>query len=586
MTAEHFTRGGRVMLRFDRRCGLAVWALVTTAVVTAALVLGVVAPRAVHAEEGMWLVQALDKAKVKEWQKKGLEVDAKGIYNPKKPAVCDAVVKVGGGTGTFVSANGLILTNHHVAFGALQRSSSVNSDYINVGFLAETYADEILALGYDGYVLEDAKDVTKKVLGAADDNMTDKERYDAIEAVSKEIVAETEKGKDIFAEVKSTYDGSQYYLNTYFKIKDVRIVYAPPAAIGVYGGEIDNWMWPRHTGDFSFLRAYVGPDGNSAEYAEDNVPYQPKKHLAFSTAPLKEDDLTMVIGYPGATRRYRSSFSIDYAVNTYYPDRIRRFEDLIAMLEEESAKDRDSAIKLASTIRSLENSYKNSQGMLEGLLKYDLLAKKLAEEQTLKDYMASHAELEEKYGHVLEAIGTHYVDYLAFEKQYNNLRYMTYVCKGTAAAQKLYKWSIEQEKEDMDRDPGYMTRDEPTVKRALELADLRYDEDADKRLLVYFITELAGLPGDQRPAAVAAICGDLEGEALDKAIVSAVDRLYAGTQVPDKETRMKMFGMSKEELLKLDDPLINFAAEIEPARQELEDSREATPTAHGAAHGL
>jgi hypothetical protein len=559
----------RLVRGFDRpvRRSVVLFAAVAT-------VLGAFLLNGVQADEGMWLVQALDKAPFKTWQERGLELGAKEIYNPKKPTVSDAVIKLGGGTGSFVSANGLIVTNHHVAFGALQRSSSVKTDYINDGFLAETYQDEIPALGYDAYVLEDSKDVTKKVLGATKKDMTAKERHDAIEKVSKEIVAKAEKGKDIFAEVKATYDGAQYYLYWYFKIKDIRIVYAPPGGIGVYGGEIDNWMWPRHTGDFSFLRAYVAPDGKSAPYAEENVPYQPKKYLAFSTAPLKEGDLTMVLGYPGTTRRYRTSYSIDYYVNTYYPGAIDRYEDLIAILEEESAKDRDSAIKLASTIRGLENGYKNNQGMLEGLLKFGLLEEKLAEEKTLKDYMASNADLEKEYGNVFTSIGTLYDDYATYAQPYLNVRWMSYVCNAMSSARTIYKWSAEQEKEDIDRDEGYMARDEENVRRRLSLADLRYDEDADKRMLAYFIAKLAALPADQRPAAVAAIAGDLEGEALDQAIVGAVDKLYAGTKVTDKEARMNMFGTSKKDLLAAGDPLITFAAKLEAEREQLKERAE------------
>jgi hypothetical protein len=525
------------------------------------------------AEEGMWLVHALDQAPFDTWQKRGLALGAKDLYDPKGADVCDAVVKLGGGTGSFVSPEGLIVTNHHVAFGALQRSSSVKSDYIHDGFLARTRSEEIPALGYDAYVLDDAKDVTKKVLGKLKDSMTPKERHDAIEKVSKELVAGAEKGKDVFAEVSSAYEGQQYFLYTYLRIKDIRIVYAPPLSIGNYGDEVDNWMWPRHTGDFSFMRAYVAPDGKSADYATENVPYHPRKHLAFSVAPMKEGDFTMVIGYPGATRRYRPSHSIDFYVNAYYPAAIQRNADLIAILQEESDKDRASAIKLAATIRSLENSYKNNQGMLEGLVKFNLLQKKLDEERALKDYMASHPDAQKKYGGLFDEIAAQYSDYQGFAMQYAGLTSMSFVCVAGGSARTLYKWSIERDKKDIDRDEGYMDRDEPDVRRRLELADLRFDEDADRRVIAYYIQMLAELPGE-RPKAVDAICGTLEGESLRQAVAAAVDAMYAGTKVKDKETRMKMFGMSKKELLALGDPLIAFIAELEADRAKLQTRSE------------
>jgi hypothetical protein len=547
----------------------------TRVVVATAVLLGALALGGVHADEGMWLVQSLDKAPFKTWQGRGLELDPKEIYNPKGDDVCDAVIRLGGGTASFVSPEGLIVTNHHVAFGALQRSSSVKSDYIQNGFLAETRSDEIQALGLDAYVLEDTKDVTKKVLGATKKNMTPKERYDAIEKVNKEIVAKVEEGKDLRAEVMETYDGAQYFLYTYFRIKDIRIVYAPPGPIGVYGGEIDNWMWPRHTGDFSFLRAYVAPDGKSASYSEDNVPYHPRKYLAFSTAPLKEGDFTMVIGYPARTSRYRSSYSIDYVVNKYYPSAIKLREDLIAILDEESAKDRDSAIKIASTVRGLENGYKNNQGMLEGLLKYDLLGAKLAEEAALIEYMAANPDIKKKYGDILGEIAKLYEEYPTYARQYSLMTYMSYYVGAMSSARTIYKWSVEQEKEDIDRDQGYMARDEENLRRQLGLADLRYDEDADKRVMAYFIRRLAELPESQRPAAIQAISGDLEGEALDAAITKAVDKMYAGTKIPNKEERLNMFGMSKKDLTSLGDPLIEFVAGLEPDREQNQERYEA-----------
>lgn len=541
--------------------------LVSGAIIAAA---GIIGSSPVQADEGMWMVQELDAAPFAEWQQRGLELDAKAIYNPKGDDLCDAVVKLGGGTGSFVSPNGLIVTNHHVAFGALQRSSSVTSDYTQDGFLAETGADEIPALGYDAYVLLDTKDVTKDVLGAVKKKMMYKERHDAIDKESKELVKKAEKGKDVFAEVKETFDGARYILYTYFKIKDIRIVYAPPASIGIYGGEIDNWMWPRHTGDFSFLRAYVAPNGKSADYSEKNVPYHPKRYLAFSTAPLNENDFTMVIGYPGSTRRYRSSYSIDYYINTYYPNAIRMRGDLIAILQAEADRDRESAIKLASTIRSLENSYKNNQGMLEGLLKYDLLQSKLDEEAALREYMAANPDMQAMYGNVFDALAEQYEGYTIYGEQYVLMRLMTNVCTMLDAARDLYKWSAEQEKPDIEREANYMARDESMIQRSIELADLRYDAEAEKQALAYFIAVLATGPGAV-PQAVQAIVGDLEGEAMEAAIMTAVDAMYAGTRVTDKDSRLQMFGMSEKDLLAKDDPLITFAADFETDRQAVTD---------------
>jgi hypothetical protein len=540
--------------------------VVALAITTAFLALAV--PN-LSADEGMWLPFMLDKSPIDSWHARGLELSADEIYSPNEPSLSDAIVQVGGGTGSFVSFDGLIVTNHHVAFGALQRSSSVNADLLNEGFLASSKEEEIPAPGYEARVLLGVKDVTKKVLGKVKKDMTDQERFKAIEKAEKELVAKAEDGKDVYAQVSSVYGGSNYYLYTYFKIKDIRIVYAPPEAIGVFGGDIDNWMWPRHTGDFSFLRAYVAPDGKSAEYSEENVPYHPKKYLSVSKAPLKEGDFTMVIGYPGSTRRYRTSYSIDYSVNTYYPASIKMMRDILDIVEEESQRGRDVEIKLASIDRGINNAYKNYVGMLEGLKKADLLAQKMDEEKQLRRYIASNPDLQKKYGHVLDDIQAQYADYMTFWEQNRLIGMVSYVSSPMRSSLAIYKWAEEHEKKDIDRDPGYQDRDEATRRKQLELADLSYDEETDRRILKHFLLQLA--KADQTQGSIDGISADVTEEEIDEML----GRMYAGTKVTDKEERMKMFGLSKKQLLALHDPFIDFAAKVHAQRELLEDKNEA-----------
>ena len=542
--------------------------------VTVAFGLGLIMPPAALAEEGMWLPHKLDGAPFDRWEKNGLALQMKQIYNPEGPDVSDAVVKLGGGTGTFCSASGLIVTNHHVAFGALQRQSSVKANYIEEGFLAANKSEEIPALGYNAYVLIDVRDVTDEILGSLSDDMSDIDRFNAIDQTEKALIKKAEEGADVEASVGSFYGGSQYYLYTHLKIKDVRIVYAPAATIGVYGGEVDNWMWPRHTGDFSFLRAYVGPDGSGAEYSEDNVPYEPKTHLKFATGPLTEGELTMVIGYPGATRRYRTSYSIDYYVNNYYPRGIERLSDILAILDEARAQDPDGAIKVASTQRSLSNAYKNYQGMMDGLTRVNLLEQKRLEEQELRQFAASSSQDESKYA-VLDQIGEKYDAFMEWESQYQTYRWMMYMTYGMSSAYTIYKWAAEQEKEDMDRDEGYQERDEADLRQKLELADTRYFEAAEKAVVKYMLERSATQPEGERLAVLNTICSGCEPEKMEQTIDSFVDGLYAGTQVMDADTRMQMFEMSRDDLLKMDDPMIGFAAMIEEERADIKEKDEA-----------
>ena len=538
------------------------------AVVCAVALVTLVAPKGT-ADEGMWLPFMLDKSPIDSWQSRGLELSAKEIYDPKAPSISDAIIQLGGGTASFVSIDGLIVTNHHVAFGALQRTSSVKSDYINEGFLAANISEEIPAPGYEALVLLDVKDVSKKVLKSVKKDMSDQERYKAVEMVSKELVAKAEKGKDVYAQVKDIYGGSKYYLYTYFKIKDIRIVYAPPRSIGEYGGDIDNWMWPRHTGDFSFMRAYVAPDGKSAEYAEDNVPYHPKKYLPISMAPLKEDDITMVVGYPGSTKRYRTSYSIDFHVNMYYPTSIKMYKDIIDILDEEMLRGRSVEIKLAGMHKGLNNGYKNNLGMLEGLKKSNLLAEKMKDEKMLRRYLEANPDLQEKYGHVLDEIKAQYDDYLTYWEQNRMMGIVGYISSPMRSSYTIYKWAKEQEKDDMDRDPGYQNRDEPRVRKRLELSDLSYDEQTDERILGHFLLQFANT--DQTQGSIDGIAPEMTKAEIDEMLAA----MYGGTKVTNKEERMKMFGMSVNELNALNDPFIEFAAKIYVQREKLEERNEA-----------
>jgi len=521
------------------------------------------------ADEGMWLPFMLDKSPIESWHARGLELSAKEIYHPKDPSISDAIVQVGGGTGSFVSFDGLIVTNHHVAYGALQRSSSVKTDLINEGFLAGNMGEEIVAPGYEARVFLDVKEVTKDVMKKVKKDMSDQERYKAIEKAQKELVAKAEKGKDEFAEVKGVYGGSQYYLYTYFKIKDIRIVYAPPEAIGVFGGDVDNWMWPRHTGDFSFLRAYVAPDGESAEYSTDNVPYHPKKYLSISKAPLKAGDFTIVMGYPGSTKRYRTSYAIDFNVNISYPANIKMMREILDIIEEESLRGRGVQIKLANLDRGINNAYKNYIGMLEGLQKADLFAQKMKEEQQLRRYLAANPDLEKKYGHVLDDIGAQYSEYVTFWEQNRLLGMVGYVSSPMRSSMTIYKWAEEREKKDIDRDPGYQDRDEDRRRKGLELADLSYDEQTDQRLLKLFLMELA--TSDQTQGSIDGISAEVTEEEIDRLLTG----MYGGTKVTNKDDRMVMFGMSKDELLALNDPFIDFAAKVHFQREKLDDKNEA-----------
>jgi len=539
------------------------------ALVLTALIL--VVPAALLAEEGMWMIDQLDKLPWKDLQTMGLQLSARQIYDGKGGGIAYAIVSLGGGTGSFVSPNGLILTNHHVALGALQRTSSMEHNYLVNGFNSASYDEEIPAPGYRASVLVSIEDVTTKVLSAVTDGMGDLERYNAIEKRIKEIVKSGEEGRDAECRVVSFYEGMQYELFTYFVCKDVRIVYAPPEAVGNYGGDIDNWMWPRHTGDFSFLRAYVGPGGTSAEYAKENVPYKPSVFLAMSTGGVKEKDYTMIIGYPGRTGRYATSYTIAQMQDYSYPTRIGMFKDWLAILGEEAKRGEEIKIKVAQFDQMLNNSMKNWEGMLEGFKKGDLLEKKRTTEQAFTKWLDMNPDMKKKYGDVLPGIAALYEDQKSYRDKSLIVGQMNFGCQMLRAAGTLDRWTEEKVKSDLERRPGYQDRDVPRLKQTLRIMQMSYDPQVDRRVFKYFLMRAVDLPANQRIEAVDAVLQGATGAEAEKKIDAFLDKLYAGTKLGSADERLRMFDLSREELLKQGDSFVDFAVKLNKESKVLED---------------
>src|SRR5438128_673228 len=334
-----------------------------TALLLSVLLFVSLIPLAVVGEEGMFLPNMLNELPLKKLQQRGLKIPLTDIYNPNGPSIKDAVVIVDGGTGEFLSSEGLLLTNHHVAFDALVAASDPAKDYATNGYLAKNRAEELPAKEYTVQITQDLKDVTSEVLSGVTDAMSSEARSAAIGAKIRSIQTANAKPDDgITAQVQPLNEGLSYYLFTYLTLRDVRIVYAPPKNIGFFGGDPDNFEWPRHDGDFTFMRVYVGADGKPAEYSASNVPYKPKKFLSISMGGIKENDFVMVMGYPGSTKRYRESFSIAYNQDVFMPFLIDVFNKQIEVLQRAGKNDRELQIKLQSKIFDIANTVKDFEG--------------------------------------------------------------------------------------------------------------------------------------------------------------------------------------------------------------------------------
>lgn len=532
---------------------------------------------AVLADEGMWPLYSLDKLSFEKYIDAGLELNPEDIYNPEGGGLFEAIVRVGA-SGSFVSKDGLIITNHHVAYGAVQKQSTVEVNLVRDGFYAATRGEEIPALGYNIWVTLSIEDVTERVLAEVTDKMDDLARYKAIDRVTKEIIAETEEGEDIKARVAKMFAGKQYVLYRQFKIRDVRIVYVPPEMIGVYGGDIDNWMWPRHTGDFSFLRAYVALDGSSAEYAEDNVPYQPSRFLPIAKDGVKDGNFAMIIGFPGRTNRYASSYQMDDLINYSYPVRIALYRDILGIIDDVSKDDPGTAIRLKRRVQGYNNGLKNRIGMLEGFERGNLLAKKLTAENELSQFIEANPELEKEYSGVLAGL-----DSLYSEKRLTRDRDYVLSLLGWAdhpeMALEIYRWAREQQKPDPERDRGYQNRDSVDTREWLEDAQINLVPAYDRALQQYALQYALSLPDGSRIRAVDDMIAAVEGDDRASRIENWLDYAFANTKLGDLDRRMEMFGMTMEELEKLDDPFITYAKAMYPdmeARRERRNKQSGT----------
>ena len=528
---------------------------------TLAIAAGLTASLA-FADEGMWPLYDLDKLPFDTLKAHGLTLEPSQIYNPAGTGLADAVINLSGGTASFLSSDGLIITNHHVAFDAIQRQSTIEHNYIRDGFYARTGGEEIPAIGFNVYVTLAIEDVTKKIMAKAPSTLAGRARHDAIENATKRIVKEAEKGRDVQCEVAEMFGGMQYMLYTYFKIRDVRLVYAPPEAIGNFGGDIDNWMWPRHVGDFSFLRAYVGPNGKSAEYSDKNVPYHPKVFLPISSAGVKEGDFTMMIGMPGSTRRYTSSFDIANAFGFYYPASVQVYHDVIEILKDESSKDSSVAIRLDSRINGMSNFYLKNQGLIEGSKRMDILRIKREQERELTDFIKTSPELTAKFGTVLSELDSLYRERSKTREEEFVLGWMQYSCEYFGLARRIYKWGEQREKPDMERESGYQNRDTIRTKESLKNTQINLVPAADKRIFRYYLGRVLELPESQKIAAIEALVAGITGAQRESYLDHFVDSLYQGTKIGILDERMKMFGLKKTELERLGDPFINFVASL------------------------
>jgi hypothetical protein len=361
----------------------------------------------VKADEGMWLPLLIKRLNYEDMQKHGLKLTAEEIYSVNNSSLKDAIVALDGRfcTGEIISSQGLMLTNHHCGYGSIQELSTPKDNILTNGFYAKTKADE-RKVGFTVWFLERMDDVTDRALKGVTDNMSQTERDALVEQNIAKI--KKEEGTEFHVQIKSFYYGNEYYMFKYNIFRDVRLVGTPPESVGKYGGDTDNWMWPRHTGDFSLFRVYADKNNKPAEYSADNVPYKPKHHLPVSLAGVQENDFAMILGYPGSTDRYLTSFGVMNAVNVEQPARVKIRRMKLDIMDEGMDADPDVRLQYASKHAGIANYWKYFLGQSEQLVKNKVYDKKKNIETDFIKWASSDKEKQSKYGNALGMIEDHY----------------------------------------------------------------------------------------------------------------------------------------------------------------------------------
>lgn len=404
-------------------------------------------------DEGMFPLSDIRKLNLNE---KGLKISVDELYNPNGVSLVDALVRIGGCSGSFVSEEGLIITNHHCVFGAVQKASTVENNYLENGFVAYSGEEEIPAEGLTVRITISYEDVSNEVLSAAESVDDVSKRSKAISDKISEIVKREEaKDSSIKAEVSEMFVGEQYVLFRYKTINDIRLVYIPPRTIGEFGGESDNWVWPRHTGDFSFVRAYVAPDGSPAKYSKDNVPFKPKKYLRVNPKGIDEEDFVFILGYPGRTFKNMPARFVEYHYKYQLPYVQSFFAWLINLYTKRGENDPVFALNISSTIKSLANTEKNYRGKLQGIRNLDLINKKFEEEKQLQNFIQSNNQLKTKYGNLLSEIDELYKDTFESGRRMFVLNFMRNFVSYYRLADLFVDYKTEMTKDEKDRKPDY-----------------------------------------------------------------------------------------------------------------------------------
>lgn len=480
-----------------------------------------------QSDAGMWLLPQIPGPVHQSLTQKGLALPESAFY-PSLPSTLNrAIVRInvgegGGGTGSFVSSSGLILTNHHVAYDAIAAASTANKNYLNDGFLSKSLKMEIPAVGYSLYIPVDQVEVTQQLQMALLQAGSKPEQEVLNEAKQAIIASYVGNNEDLTAEIDDYWAGNRQFISVYRIIRDVRLVFAPPSSIGKFGGDIDNWMWPRHTGDFTFLRAYVSKEGRSTPFDVKNVPFKPERHLSVSANGYKDGDFTMVLGFPGSTYRYESSYHFRYYEQAQHPSLIRVFKGIMAGLEAKAATSPEAEVETASDRASYANSLKYFEGVHKGFKDYQIVDQRKKQEDDFERWVASDPIRKANYSDVIPIQRRAYEGLAAYDGMIYTYVYILNNSTLLELAGMMEPVFSYADGSSTELDLSKAQRD--SIKTEADLAIKGMDKNVELVKMRYFLKSLALLPPAVQPASVRERFEGLSEPALEEAIQRYLDQ--------------------------------------------------------------
>lgn len=521
-------------------------------------------------EEGMFPLSEIHKVDLK---KAGLKIDQNEVYNPNGISLVDALVNVGGCTGSFVSNDGLIITNHHCAFSAVQLASTPENDYLNNGFVANTREQEIEAKGLTCRITDSYEDVSDQVLGSVAQITDPASRLQLINNAMKNIaLAAEQKDPSIKAEVSEMFIGKSYVLFRYKTILDVRLVYVPNRKIGEFGGETDNWVWPRHTGDYSFMRAYIGKDGKPAKYSKENIPYTPKKFLKVNANGTNEEDFVFILGYPGKTYRHRPAQFIAYQEKFVLPYVSALYDFQNSTMENVGKKDKATELKLATRIKRNANVLKNYKGKLKGIKGINLVAQKQDEDAALAQFINNNVDVKAQYGSLMKDID---LLYQQINGDANRDLWLSQIYASTSllnVAKQLNAFKSELDGQPVSQKDAYFNANIVKVKQALNMVYDAFDVDVDRRILKKMMLDANAFTVNQKVNAIDKITS--KGANNEALVNDFINDAFGLSKLKDVSYVMNTLLKSSKSLTDYNDPILVFEKDITKQITELKPEKD------------